>query len=75
MLVSQSILYEMQSADHYDQEVNCSMTELARLLQAASDSVMTVAFRKKLNEETLRKHLDSFTGSLADRVQCASLAQ
>jgi hypothetical protein len=58
----------MQSADHYDQEVSCSMTELARLLQTASDTVITVAFRKKLNEEMLRKQLDSFTGSFAERV-------
>jgi hypothetical protein len=58
----------MQSADHYDQEVSCSMTELARLLQTASDTVMTVAFRKKLNEEMLRKQLDSFKGSFSERV-------
>lgn len=44
------------------------MTELARILQTASDTVMTVAFRKKLNEEMLRKQLDSFTGSFAERV-------
>jgi len=60
----------MQSADHYDQEVSCLMTELARQLQTASDAVMTVAFRKKLNEEMLRKQLDFIysPGSLAERV-------
>lgn len=68
MLVSKSILYQMQSADHFDTEVTCSKTELARLLQTASDTVMTVVFRKKLNEEYLLRQLNNFKGTFADRV-------
>jgi hypothetical protein len=43
----------MQSADHYSNEVQMTKTELAQLLQTASDTVMTVSFHKKMSEDNL----------------------
>lgn len=40
---------DMDSADHYEQEVNCTMTELSTLLQMCGDYVFKVQFRKKID--------------------------
>ena len=40
---------DMDSADHFDQEVNCTMTELSTLLQMCGDYVFKVQFRKKID--------------------------
>jgi hypothetical protein len=39
MHVSLDILENMHSADHYEKEVFCTMTELAEILEGASDTV------------------------------------
>jgi hypothetical protein len=41
----------MDSATHFKQEVPCTMTELAEVLQEASDTVFTVRFHKKVTED------------------------
>jgi hypothetical protein len=45
------MLATMESADHYATEKFCTMTELPKILETASDSVFTVLFRKKPSEE------------------------
>lgn len=40
---------DMDSADHFAQEVKCSMTELSTILQACGDYVFKVQFRKKVD--------------------------
>jgi hypothetical protein len=39
MHVSLDILENMHSADHYEKEVFCTMTELAEILEGASDTI------------------------------------
>jgi len=53
MHVSIDILENMYSADHYEKEVACTMTELAEILEGASDTVLQVQFHKKLTEESV----------------------
>jgi hypothetical protein len=33
---------EMWSADHFDREVKCTMTDLSEIIEACSDTVFTV---------------------------------
>jgi hypothetical protein len=40
MHVSVDILENMDSADHFEKEVSCTMTELAEVLQGASDNIL-----------------------------------
>jgi len=41
------------SADLYDQEVKCRMTDLASILQQAQNIVIKVAFKKKITPEAI----------------------
>ena len=41
------------SADHYEKEVNCNMTELAEILQGAKDTILKVEFKKKVDENLI----------------------
>ena len=51
MHLSRDILENMESADHFEKEVPCTMTELAEKLNEASDTVFTVLFHKKPKED------------------------
>ena len=61
MHVSLDILENMHSADHYEKEVFCTMTELAEILEGASDTVFQVQFHKKLTEESVIQSLSGTT--------------
>lgn len=45
------------SADHFDQEVKCTMTELSGLLECARDTIFKVAFKKKVDPKDLEASL------------------
>jgi hypothetical protein len=49
----------MDSADHFKKEVPCTMTELAEVLQTASDTAFTVRFHKKPNEDAIAAQIKS----------------
>ncbi len=53
MHVSLDILENMDSADHYEKEVPCTMTELAEILEGASDTIFQVQFHKKPTEQSV----------------------
>ena len=40
---------DMWSADHFDQEVKCTMTDLSTIIQSCGDTVFTVKFSKKID--------------------------
>jgi hypothetical protein len=42
MIVSKDLLENMDSADHFKQEIPLSMTELVEILENAHDTVFTV---------------------------------
>ena len=53
------LVQDSYSADHYDKEVTCNMTELAEVLQGAKDTIFTVEFKKKVDDKQV---LDLLTG-------------
>lgn len=59
MVVSKSVLQDMDSSDHFNQEVFVTMTQLAEVITSANDSVFTVLFYKKINEQEVAEKLKS----------------
>lgn len=49
------------SADHYEKEVHCTMTELSEILQNAKDTIFKVVFRKKIDEKLIFEKLSKVT--------------
>jgi hypothetical protein len=48
----------MWSADHYEKEVKCTMTDLSNILEQCADKIFKVQFRKKLDEKLVEKKLN-----------------
>jgi hypothetical protein len=55
--MSTDILENMYSADHYDHTKVLCMTDLAQVIEGAHDAIMTVVYRKKLDEKWLAEEL------------------
>jgi hypothetical protein len=51
------------SADHFEREVTCSMTELASVLCQCRDTVFTVGFRKQLDPKSIEEKLNEIPDS------------
>jgi hypothetical protein len=51
-IISKDLLErDMWSADHFDKEVKCTMTELSGLIEKCGDTIFKVQFRKKVDEK------------------------
>ena len=57
MHVSRDIIEKMHSADHFKTSVPMNMTSLAELLESVGDTVFSVKFHKKPNEDQVQKRL------------------
>ena len=57
MHVSRDIIEKMHSASHFKTAVPMNMTALAELLESVGDTVFSVRFHKKPNEEQVQKRL------------------
>ena len=57
MHVSRDIIENMHSATHFKTNVPMNMTSLAELLETVGDTVFSVRFHKKPNEEQVKKRL------------------
>ena len=44
---------DMWSADHFDKEVKCTMTELSGIIEQCGDTIFKVQFRKKIDEKSV----------------------
>lgn len=44
----------MWSADHFDKEVKCTMSDLSELIQSCSDTIFKVQFRKKVDADKIQ---------------------
>lgn len=42
---------DMWSADHYETEVKCTMTQLSQLIESCGDTIFKVSFRKKIDQK------------------------
>ena len=57
--IDQTILTEdSYSADHFDHQVKCNMTELSQILRGAKDSIFTVQFKRKVQESDIIAKLE-----------------
>lgn len=45
------------SADHFEKEVKCSMTDLSEILESCQDSIFKVSFRKKIDHKSVEEKL------------------
>lgn len=48
---------DMDSADHFAQEIKCTMTELSTILQSCGDYIFKVQFRKKVDAADVESKL------------------
>ena len=57
-LISKDILVrDMWSADHFDQEIKCSMTDLSEILETCGDTIFKVKFKKKVDAKNIEEKL------------------
>ena len=49
------------SATYFEQEVDCTMTELSEILESAKDTIFTVEFKKKVDEKVAAGRLAGYT--------------
>ena len=47
------------SADHFDKQVNCNMTELSDILKGAKDTIFKVEFKKKVDDKQIFEKLST----------------
>lgn len=60
--IAQNVLEEdSYSADHFEKEIKCTMTELSGILQGARDSVFKVQFQTKVDEKLIQQRLAGLT--------------
>ena len=60
------LIQDSFSADHYEREVTCNMTELSEVLQGAKDTIFKVVFRKKIDEKVIQDKLASLSAKDID---------
>ena len=76
MHVSKDIIEKMNSANHFKKTVPMNMTSLAELLESVGDTVFSVRFHKKLNEEQVQKRLqETKLSDLKDKSALSTLAK
>ena len=59
----QVLLNDSYSADHFEKEVSCTMTQLAEILKTAKDTVFQVEFEKKLDDKMIFEELSKLDAS------------
>lgn len=60
--ISKNLLTKhMWSADHFDKEVKCSMTELAEIIENCQDTIFQVQFRKKIDVKSVEQKLKTLS--------------
>ena len=51
----------MWSADHFDQEIKCTMTDLSEILGSCGDSIFKVKFKKKIDPKNIEESLSKIS--------------
>lgn len=73
-IMSKDILVKSSySADHYDREVKCSMTDLAELIEKCGDTIFKVQFKKKVDVQDVVEKLQQ--GTLGDQKEMKALSK
>ena len=69
-IISKQLLSrDMNSADHFDKEIKCSMSELSIILQSCGDCIFKVKFKKKVDEKDI---IDKLKGVKVKDLQAAT---
>ena len=64
-LISKDILQnDMWSADHFDKEVKCTMSDLAEIIQECKDTLFKVQFKTKVDEKNVHEKLSKMNAKL-----------
>lgn len=50
---------DMWSADHFEQEIKCTMTDLSEILGSCGDTILKVKFKKKIDPKNIEEKLAS----------------
>lgn len=53
------LVRDMWSADHFEKEVKCTMTDLSEILAGCRDTIFTVSFKKKIDVKQVHEKLQS----------------
>ena len=62
--ISKDILErEMWSADHFEKEVKCNMTDLSEIIEQCSDTIFKVQFKKKVDPKNIEAQLSALKHS------------
>ena len=57
-LISKDLLVrDMWSADHFEQEIKCTMTDLSEILGSCGDTIFKVKFKKKIDPKVIEEKL------------------
>ncbi len=57
-IAKEVLINDSYSADHFELEVTCNMTELSDILKSAKDTIFKVQFRKKIDEKCIFEKLE-----------------
>jgi len=57
IISKQLLTRDMVSADHFEKEIKCSMSELSIILQSCGDCIFRVKFKKKVDEKEIMEKL------------------
>jgi len=49
----------MWSADHFDKEIKCNMTDLSELIEQCSDTIFKVQFKKKVDPKNVEDQISA----------------
>ena len=72
----QVLVDDSYSADHFETEVTCNMTELSEILQSAQDTIFKVRFFRKVDEKIIAEKLQAIKKSdIQDMATLNSLAK
>ena len=55
MMSKDLLVRDTYSADHFEKEVKCTMTDLADIIQLCGDTVFKVSFKKKVDQKDVEE--------------------
>ena len=76
LIDKECLVSDSYSADHYDKEVTCNMTELSEILEGANDTIFKVEFHKKVDDKQIFEKLESVKAAdIKDETKLKNLAK
>ena len=57
MMSKDLLVRDTYSADHFEKEVKCTMTDLSDIIQLCGDTIFKVSFKKKVDNNDVKEQL------------------